>query len=227
MGVTKNQSSRWQQLAALPEEKFEIRVEHAKARVEGMTTSSPDSHRFVGENEWFTPDEYLNAAREVLGGIDLDPATHAIAQGRVKASAFFTAADDGLAHPWRGRVWLNPPYARGLIDAFVLKLIDEVQAGRVSAAILLVHNYTDTAWFHAAIKACRVFCLLRGRVHFIAPSGDVCSSEQGQAFFYFGDDDGRTRFTDVFGRRGAIVRLDDFVHGNQAPGPLAALEAAE
>jgi hypothetical protein len=41
LGVTKTQSSKWQKLAALPEDKFEIRVEHAKARVEGMTTSAP------------------------------------------------------------------------------------------------------------------------------------------------------------------------------------------
>jgi hypothetical protein len=33
MGVTDTQSSKWQKLAALPEDKFEIRVEHAKARV--------------------------------------------------------------------------------------------------------------------------------------------------------------------------------------------------
>ena len=39
--ITKTQSSKWQRLAALPEEKFEIRVEHAKARVRNMTTSAP------------------------------------------------------------------------------------------------------------------------------------------------------------------------------------------
>jgi hypothetical protein len=30
LGVTKTQSSKWQRLAALPDDKFEIRVEHAK-----------------------------------------------------------------------------------------------------------------------------------------------------------------------------------------------------
>ena len=42
MGVTFTQSSKWQKLATLPEDKFEIRVAHAKARVEGMTTSAPN-----------------------------------------------------------------------------------------------------------------------------------------------------------------------------------------
>jgi hypothetical protein len=41
LGVTKVQSSKWQKLAALTVEKFKIRVEHAKARVAGMTTSAP------------------------------------------------------------------------------------------------------------------------------------------------------------------------------------------
>ena len=41
LGVTKTQSSKWQKLAALPPDKFEIRVEHAKARVRNMTTSAP------------------------------------------------------------------------------------------------------------------------------------------------------------------------------------------
>ena len=45
LGVTKTQSSKWQKLAALPEDKFEIRVAHAKARVENMTTSAPSNSK--------------------------------------------------------------------------------------------------------------------------------------------------------------------------------------
>jgi hypothetical protein len=63
-GITKTQSSKWQKLAALPEDKFEIRVEHAKARVEGMTTSAPSYPKaeYHGENEWFTPAEWIGRA---------------------------------------------------------------------------------------------------------------------------------------------------------------------
>ena len=70
LGITKTQSSKWQKLAALPEDKFEIRVEHAKARVENMTTSAPSNSKeeYIGENEWFTPAEYIEKARETPGG---------------------------------------------------------------------------------------------------------------------------------------------------------------
>src|SRR5262249_31538221 len=55
--------------------------------------------------EWFTPAAYLEAAREVLGAIDLDPASCPQAQEAVRAAHYFTAADDGLSRPWHGRVW--------------------------------------------------------------------------------------------------------------------------
>src|SRR5262245_13067731 len=39
--------------------------------------------------EWYTPPQYIAAARAVLGAIDLDPASSEIAQTTVQAGAFF------------------------------------------------------------------------------------------------------------------------------------------
>jgi DNA N-6-adenine-methyltransferase Dam len=205
MGVTKTQSAKWQKLAELPEEKFEIRVEHAKARVEGMTTSAPSYPKaeYTGENEWFTPAPWVARARVAMGEIDLDPASHVIAQQTVQAKRFFTATDDGLSRPWFGRIWLNPPYNRALLAPFVTKLVIEVTSGRVEQAILLTHNYTDTEWFHDAAGAADVICFPRGRIHFVSPAGDECSPTQGQAFFYFGKS---VRFDQVFGEYGLLLR---------------------
>lgn len=203
--VTRDQSSKWQKLAKLPDDKFKVRVDHAKARVKGMTTSAPNytKAQYTGENEWFTPESWIARARVAMGEIDLDPASHEIAQQTVKAKQFFTAADDGLSQPWFGRVWLNPPYNRALLAPFVTKLIVEVTCGRVEQAILLTHNYTDTEWFHDAANAADVICFPRGRVRFLSPAGDECSPTQGQTFFYFGKS---VRFDQVFGEFGLLLR---------------------
>ena len=223
LGVTKTQSSRWQNLAKLPPDKLEIRIKHAQARVRGMTTSAPGfdiKGEYSGENEWFTPARYIDAARRVLGEIDLDPASHVLAQETVRAGTFFTAADNGLEQPWFGRVWLNPPYARALLQPFVDKLMSEYASGAVSQAILLTHSYTDLAWFHAAARVAGAICFPRGRIQFVAPSGDVCAQMQPQAFFYFGKDD--AAFCRTFASVGLVIRLGQSVWGAEAP-----MEAAQ
>jgi ParB family chromosome partitioning protein len=157
----------------------------------------------TGENEWFTPPQYLDMAREVMGGIDLDPASSDRAQEVVKAAKYFTKADDGLQHEWHGAVWLNPPYAQPHIANFVAKLVAECEAGRVSSAILLTHNYTDTAWFHEAAAVANGICFTRGRIKFYEPDGAVAAPTQGQAFFYYGKS--LDRFLSVFAGVGFIV----------------------
>lgn len=73
--------------------------------------------------EWYTPDVFVAAAREVMGGIDLDPASHPEANARIKAHKIFTAEDNGLTQPWHGRVFLNPP--GGLVGEFWLKALKD------------------------------------------------------------------------------------------------------
>ncbi len=88
--------------------------------------------------EWYTPTPFVEAARSVMGGIDLDPASHAEANERVKATRFFTAEDDGLVQPWRGRIFLNPP--GGLVAGFWLKLVNERLMARVDQAIWIGYS---------------------------------------------------------------------------------------
>jgi ParB family chromosome partitioning protein len=157
----------------------------------------------TGDNEWFTPSRYINAAREVMGAIDLDPATHPLAQTTVQADRFFTREDNALDKPWDApRVWLNPPYAQPLIRQFIEKLVDEIGADNVREAILLTHNYTDTAWFHTAEAAANLICFTRGGVKFVAADGTECAPTQGQAFFYYGPNS--DRFREVFGAFGFV-----------------------
>jgi phage N-6-adenine-methyltransferase len=154
---------------------------------------SPTTFRttdLTGNNEWYTPAAYIEKARRVLGGIHLDPASCSFAQKTVKATHFFTEAENGLAQPWRGSVWLNPPYAQPAIEQFINKLVLGFDRGRgpVDAAILLTNNSTDTTWFYQAAEASSAICFTKGRIRFETEAGEAGSPVQGQAFFYFGGD---------------------------------------
>lgn len=101
--------------------------------------------------EWYTPSVYVEAARRVLGTIDLDPASCERANRTVKATAFYSREENGLALPWYGRVWLNPPYGStdgaSNIGTFTRRLVTEYQSGNVNAAILLATTKTGSSWF--------------------------------------------------------------------------------
>ena len=152
------------------------------------TRSKPPhvTHNSKDTNEWFTPAEYIEAARTVLGAIDLDPASCAEANDVVKADRIFTVKDNGLSHAWSGRVWMNPPYGTGLIEKFAEKLVQHVKAGDITAAIVLVNNATDTVWFHALTECAHLICFPKGRIKFRTPGGrEPGMPVQGQALFYF------------------------------------------
>jgi phage N-6-adenine-methyltransferase len=140
----------------------------------------------TGEFERYTPKSYIEAARKVLGEIDLDPATSKQAQKIVKAATYYTEETNGLDKEWHGRVFLNPPYHRELAPKFIDKLIEEIEARRVKAAIVLTNNSTDTDWFSNAVTIAKSICFTKGRIHFYVPRGPDVMPTQGQTFFYYG-----------------------------------------
>jgi hypothetical protein len=66
----------------------------------------------TGDPEWFTPTNVAEAVWNTFGGvIHLDPASNDVANREIiKAERFFTKEDDGLAHDWPGKIYVNPPY---------------------------------------------------------------------------------------------------------------------
>jgi phage N-6-adenine-methyltransferase len=139
-----------------------------------------------GNNEWYTPEEYIEAARTVMGVIDLDPASSAQANSVIKAESIYTIEDDGLSQDWCGNIWLNPPYASELIPKFVDKLTEQVSAKNVESAIVLVNNATETKWFRTLVDMATGICFPIGRVKFWQADGKIGAPLQGQAFIYIG-----------------------------------------
>ena len=167
-----------QQLAAMPAEAFE-RVRDADRKLAHVAHAT-------GQNEWYTPSEFIESARKTMGVIDLDPASCSAANVVVKARKFYSIADDGLSKSWGGCVWLNPPYAADLVVKFAEKLAENVISGNVTQACVLVNNATETKWMQAFVEVASAVCFPAGRVKFWQPDKDSSSPLQGQIIIYIG-----------------------------------------
>jgi hypothetical protein len=174
---------------SLPEKPTAQQVQQAVEAVKAKPHVANNS----GDNEWYTPKEYIEAARQVLGEIALDPASNPLANDIVQAATFYTVEDTGLDKDWFGTVWMNPPYESGLIGQFAEKLCDSYASGNVTDAIVLVNNATETRWFQSLAEQASAACFPKGRVKFWHPR-KVAVPLQGQAILYLGPN------TDEFAR---------------------------
>jgi len=121
-------------------------------------------------DEWWTPPQYVEAARQLMGSIELDPASSEGANKIVRAKRYFTELDLPLLQEWSAEsVWLNPPYGKtmgkSLQGAFSNKLVAEFEAERVKRAVLLVNAYFGYGWFNGLRS--RGMCILDHRISFI------------------------------------------------------------
>lgn len=162
-------------------------------------------------NEWYTPAHIIDLAREVLGEIDLDPASCADANRTIRASAYYDQDLNGLAQPWEGRVWLNPPYGktggRSNQDIWAEKLIAEYEGGNTDAAMLLVKAALGYAWFERLWYAYPT-CFVRERLYFTAEDGSGDGqAKAATAILYFGRD--VKTFKRVFSTIGRVILPED------------------
>lgn len=186
--------------------------EPEKQRAQQAMGATVYSHNSL---DYYTPRYVTDAAREVMGGIDLDPASCDMAQAWIGAGQYFTIADNGLSQPWGGRVWLNPPYSytdgRSNQDLWSERLVTEYLQGNVVEGVLLVKAALGYKWFERLWDQWPV-CFMRDRLSFVLPDGtDDGQSKQATAIFYIGGN--VAKFVDVFRKFGRVILPEDQKYG--------------
>lgn len=180
-----------------------LRDEEERAQRRGVPAALLSSE----SNEWYTPARYIDAARELMERIDLDPASNAFANQVVQATSYYDIDTNGLEQPWRGRVWLNPPYGftdgKSNQEVWTHRLIEQFKAGITTEAVLLVNANTEAKWFQPLYNY--LICFTNHRIRFYNTSGESSQPTQGNALVYFGKQG--QRFIELFCSFGAVVRM--------------------
>ena len=108
-------------------------------------------------DDWASPREMVETWSKTHGPFTFDPCA---SETNATAPEYLTEQDNGLMHQWKGKIWFNPPYGRGLIH-WMIKANLELDSGRVESIVAILPARTDTQWFHNEVLA-------RGHeVHFI------------------------------------------------------------
>jgi site-specific DNA-methyltransferase (adenine-specific) len=111
-------------------------------------------------DEWPTPQWLVDRLAAEFGPFDLDPAS---TRSSAKAPVFYTKDDDGLAQPWKGRVWCNPPYGY-TIGRWTAKARDEVAAARADLVVMLVPVRTGSRWWTTSTASAALVRFIPGRL---------------------------------------------------------------
>ncbi len=121
-----------------------------------------------GDTEYYTPPEIIEAAREVMGTIDFDPASSEQANRNIKARVFVDCK--GLSCDWFGNVWMNHPFKRGENHKWINKIVDSYENGDVNQACCITYAATSENWFQPLLEYPQ--CYLTPRTNYYLPNGE-------------------------------------------------------
>lgn len=145
----------------------------------------------------YSPPWLAESARQVMGHIDLDPCSCGVANEIVQAKKIYTRRDNGLAKPWFGNLYLNPPFIES--NLWIRKLRNEHQVKQVilvSSFVVSHHEWFTWVWRNFII------CLPDSRIRYWHP---LRSSSSPRSFVGYSGPH-QDRFVSVFGPRGLLLR---------------------
>jgi transcriptional regulator with XRE-family HTH domain len=135
------------------------------------------------KDERFSNPQFLKKVRRILGRIDLDPCAHP--QAFVRARRYYYEHDDGLAQPWAGRCYVNPPYSR--LSHWLRKARQEWGLGHCDCIFMLLpYRLYQKVWAETILGAADIFLLI-GRVEYLERTGKV-TTPHGNCIVIYGAD---------------------------------------
>jgi len=148
----------------------------------GVLHSATDEDK--GSDDWRTPREFFEAFRTRYD-LTIDAAA---SEANAMLPRYWTKQHDALSLSWRqqdrrARVWVNPPYGRG-IDKWIAKAVEESRDGLT--VVLLTFARTDTRWWHdLVLPNATAIWFVRGRLHFTQPDGKTGPAPAPSAVLVF------------------------------------------
>ena len=153
----------------------------------------------VSTDEWYTPKWIIDQ----LGPFDLDPCA-AVNPPYETARTTYNKLQNGLVQPWPtdAVVWLNPPYSRKLLNAFVEKL-----AEHDNGIAILVNRQDNLLFQNVIFPRAKSMIFMRNRVKFMRPDGSTGNPFFGSCLVAFGEEcDKRLQKAYIEGK---YVKLND------------------
>lgn len=145
------------------------------------------------ENEsWLTPPTIIARIKNVLGTIELDPASSLVANKIVGAERIFTIEDDSLTKDWvANTIFLNPPFGKvsnkSQAGIFAEYAIDQYKQSNFKEGIILIHARFGYNWYNDLLDRL-VSATLKERIRFVNPQTMKIGAQAktAQTLFYLG-----------------------------------------
>lgn len=183
-------------------------------------------------SECHTPEWLLALAHEVLGQVELDPATDN--RNRARAARFFTLETNGLTSNWHppngqrpGPIWLNFPFGR---EAPLWTSLFQLYSTSGVPGLCLAPARIGARWYRALTEAAQAVCELDGRIMFEGPDGQPFRDSKGRPtaarwgciLAYYGPE--RARAQRILQRRGSVRLVAPYPFASRALERAYALE---
>lgn len=154
----------------------------------------------TGKNEWLTPPEIIKA----LGSFDLDPCSPINPPWDI-AKKTYTIEDDGLSKEWKGRVFCNPPYGKG-IEKWLHRCFLHKDS------IVLMFGRTATTYFHnyVFVQAHSIF-FIKGCLRFYHVDGSRAKYNAGAPSVLVSYNEANTKVLEAINKsqtiKGKLIKL--------------------